>query len=108
MTDNKTLAPLKLNKIQKSLSDRYLSSKINYNKGDFRGISWENWEVTINFIDGYSPNYVSKSYKKECSTEKEAKQLQSRALSIVKRAVENPDDEFFKQIIFFEGIENDK
>ena len=57
--------------------DRYLSSKITHNKGDFRGIIWENWEVVINFVDGFAPNYISKSYKKECATEKEAKQLNS-------------------------------
>ena len=84
--------------------DRYLSSKVTHNKGDFRGIPWGNWEVVINFVGGDSPNYVSKSYKKECSTEKEAKQLESRALSIIRRYVKNPNDEFFKQRMF---ISND-
>lgn len=77
--------------------DRYLSSKITHNKGDFRGIPWENWEIVINFLSGNAPNYESKSYRKECATKKEAKQLESRALSIIKRYLKNPNDEFFKQ-----------
>ena len=80
-----------------TIDDRYLSSKITHKKGDFKGIPWENWEIIINFIDGVAPNYVSKSYRKECSTEKEAKQLQSKALLIIKKAIKNQNDEFFKQ-----------
>ena len=79
--------------------NRYLSSKITHRKGDFRGIVWENWEVVINFLAGTAPNYVSKSYVKECATEKEAKQLQSKALSIIRKYIKNPDDEFFKQTL---------
>lgn len=79
--------------------DRYLSSKITHNKGEFMGIFWENWEVVINFLAGTAPNYVSKSYRKECATEKEAKQLESKALLIIKKYIKNPDDEFFKQTL---------
>jgi len=69
------------------IENRFLSSKITHNKGDFRGIPWENWEVVINFLDGTTPNLVAKTFKKECSTEKEAKKLESKALSIIKLAV---------------------
>jgi hypothetical protein len=83
----------------KTLSDRYLSSKITHNKGDFRGIAWENWEVVINFLNGESPDYVSKSFKRECATEKEAKKLESKALSIIQLAITDPKNEFFKTTI---------
>ena len=82
-----------------SISDRYLSSKINHNKGDFRGIVWENWEVVINFIDGIYPNYTTKTYKNECASQKEAIKLESRALKIIELAVKDPNNEFFKQRI---------
>ena len=78
--------------MKEKLSDRYLSSKITHNKGDFREIPWENWEVVINFLDGD----VSKSFKRECSTEKEAKKLESKALSIIQLAITDPKNEFFK------------
>lgn len=79
------------------LEDRYLSSKITHNKGDFRGIPWENWEVVINFVAGHAPDFETRTYKKECATEKEAKKLESRALSIIQLAITKPDEEFFKQ-----------
>lgn len=50
------------------IEDRYLSSKITHNKGDFRGILWENFEVIINFIAGETPNYFIMTYSKECAT----------------------------------------
>jgi|LauGreDrversion4_2_1035121.scaffolds.fasta_scaffold539717_2 hypothetical protein len=81
------------------IRDRYLSSKITHNKGDFRNIPWENWEVVINFTAGNAPDFETKSYRHECATEKEAKKLQSQALSIIKLAIKDPENKFFKQTV---------
>ena len=78
------------------IEDRYLSSKITHNKGDFRGILWENFEVIINFIAGETPNYFIMTYSKECATKKKAEKLESQALSIIRKYIKNPNDEFFK------------
>jgi hypothetical protein len=78
------------------IEDRFLSSKITHNAGDFRGILWENWEVVINFLEGETPKLVAKTFKRECATEKEAKKLEAKALSIIKLAVKDPKNKFFK------------
>ncbi len=85
-----------MTKIITRIEDRYLSSKITHNKGDFRGILWENFEVIINFIAGENPNYFRMTYSKECATKKEAEKLESQAISIIGKYIKNPNDEFFK------------
>ena len=80
------------------IEDRYLSSKITHNKGDFKGIPWENFKVVINFLAGEAPNYFSLNYSKECATRKEAEQLESQAISIIEKYIKNPNDKFFKTI----------
>ncbi len=86
------------------IDKRYLSSKIDHNKGEWRGIPWENWEVTINFLLGKEPNIEQKTIKKECATEKEAKKLQSQALKIIRLAISDPENEFFKQRVIEIGF----
>lgn len=78
------------------IEDRYLSSKITHNKGDFKGIPWESFEVVINFLAGETPNYFSVKYSKECATRKEARKLELQAISIIRKYIKNPNDKFFK------------
>ena len=78
------------------IEDRYLSSKITHNEGNFKGIPWENYEVVINFLAGEAPNYFTLKYTKKCSTKKEAEKLESQALSIIRKYIKNPNDKFFK------------
>lgn len=83
------------------IEDRYLSSKITQNKGNLKVITWENYEVVINFLAGEAPNYFTLKYTKKCSTKKEAEKLESQALSIIRKYIKNPNDKFFKTKTLF-------
>lgn len=75
------------------LSERYLSSKIDHSKGEWRGIPFEGYEVTINFIAGKSEeDRKTMSYKKTTATKEEAEKIQGSAIKIIKTYLKNPND----------------
>ncbi len=67
------------------LSDRYLSSKIDHIKGIWMGIPFENYTLVINFLSGKKKSsIIRKTFKHEFATEREAKDMEGKALCIIK------------------------
>lgn len=67
------------------LSDIYLSSKIDHIKGDRLGIPFEHYTLVINFLVGKNKDdNIRKTLKYEFATKKEAKEMEGKALRIIK------------------------
>ena len=83
------------------ISDRYLSSKIDYSKGEWRGIPFESYEVFINFIAGKSEeDRKSMTYKKTVGTKEEAEKIQANALKIISTYLKNPNDPLLQTTVY--------